>query len=322
MTDWLAGSALIALTGLVIDAVLGWPAPLHARLGHPVTWLGWLISRFEQYLNHGPPLRRLVLGAFTALSCVTLAAGVGTCAYLALRNLPLYWLVGGILCWPLIATRSMWEHVERVRDPVARGDLTEARKAVAMIVGRDMRQADPAAICRAASESLAENASDGIIAPLFWAAIGGLPGIMAYKAINTLDSMIGHRDARYLHFGRVAARLDDLVNLVPARLTALLFAIASVRPVTVLNGAWAEAGHHRSPNAGWPESAMAHALGIRLSGPRRYGDRIADEPWLNGTAPDPDAASLRAGLHLFIRSTALAGLILAAIAVLISFLAA
>lgn len=306
--------AAAALIGLAVDALIGWPGWLYRRIGHPVTWLGRLVTACDARLNRGGPARRLAGGALTVLLCVGLAGGAGLGAHLALRPLALGWLVEGLACWPLIAARAMWEHVAAVARPLARAELPAARRAVAMIVGRDVSRADAPAIARAATESLAENASDGIVAPLFWAALAGLPGIMAYKAINTLDSMIGHRNDRYRHFGRVAARLDDLVNLAPARLTALLFALASARPRAALRGAWREAGQHRSPNAGWPEAAMAHALGIRLSGPRLYGTRIAAEPWLNGTAPDPDAASLRAGLALFARATALAALILVLIA--------
>ncbi len=310
----MSGFAALALTGLALDALIGWPAPLYRRIGHPVTWLGRLIAACEARLNRGGPARRLAGGALTTALCVALAAGAGLAAHLALRPLPCGWLIEGLLCWPLIAARAMWDHVAAVARPLARADLPAARRAVAMIVGRDVSRADAPAIARAATESLAENASDGIVAPLFWAALAGLPGIMAYKAVNTLDSMIGHRNARYLHFGRVAARLDDAANLIPARLTALLFALASRRPLAALKGAWREAGHHRSPNAGWPEAAMAHALGMRLSGPRTYGARVSDEPWLNGDAPDPDAAGLRAGLRLFARATGLAALILAALA--------
>lgn len=310
----MSGFAAMALAGLALDVLIGWPDRLYRRIGHPVTWLGRLVAACESRLNHGGPARRLAAGALTTALCAGLAVAAGLAAHLALRPLPHGWLAEALLCWPLLAARALWAHVAAVARPLARADLPAARQAVAMIVGRDVSRADAPAIARAATESLAENASDGIIAPLFWAAIAGLPGLAGYKAVNTLDSMIGHRNARYLHFGRVAARLDDVANLIPARLTALLFALASRRPRAALQGARREAGRHRSPNAGWPEAAMAHALGVRLSGPRVYGDRVADEPWLNGTAPDPGAADLRAGLFLFARATALAALILAAIA--------
>ncbi|MCX8508821.1 MAG: adenosylcobinamide-phosphate synthase CbiB, partial [Rhodobacteraceae bacterium] len=178
------------------------------------------------------------------------------------------------------------------------GDLVGARQAVAMIVGRDPSRLDEAGVARATLESLSENASDGVIAPLFWGAIFGLPGIAAYKAINTLDSMIGHRTPRHEAFGWAAARIDDLANLIPARLTGLLFAAVSGAPRDGVSCMLADAGKHRSPNAGWPEAAMGAALGVRLSGPRIYEDRVADEPWVNGLARDPMADDIRRGLDL------------------------
>ncbi|MBD3787025.1 MAG: cobalamin biosynthesis protein, partial [Sphingomonadales bacterium] len=164
-------------------------------------------------------------------------------------------------------------------------------------------------------ESLSENASDGIVAPLFWGAVAGLPGIAAYKAINTLDSMIGHRNTRYEDFGKASARLDDLVNLIPARLTGLAIAAVGGRRAA-LRVLWRDARRHRSPNAGWPEAAMAGALGVRLSGPRIYGDRVADEPWLNAGARDPGPADLARGLRIYAQAMALCGAGLVALAVL------
>jgi len=204
----------------------------------------------------------------------------------------------------------MYDHVSDVARPLAADDMDGAREAVSMIVGRDPNQLDAAGIRRATLESLAENTSDGIVAPLFYGVIFGLPGIMAYKAINTLDSMIGHRNARHSHFGWASARLDDAVNLFPARLTGLVFALVGKRTWAAFGVMGRDAANHRSPNAGWPEAAMAGSLGVRLSGPRLYGDRVADEPWLNGTAPDPTDHDVAEGLILFRRSMfAVAGLL-------------
>ena len=190
--------------------------------------------------------------------------------------------------------------------------MPAAKRAVAMIVGRDLDDR-PAPIARAALESLAENASDGIVAPVFWAAVAGLPGIAAYKAINTLDSMIGHRSERHALFGRVAARLDDLVNLPASRLTALLFLLAAPpNKGRVWRVIRRDARRHRSPNAGWPEAAMAGALDVRLSGPRRYHGVESPEPWLNETARDPAPRDLTAGLRLYRRAMLMLGLALAA----------
>ena len=313
--------AAAMLCALLIDAAIGWPARLFARIGHPVTWLGALIARLDRGLNRdgAAPRARQAAGGLTVLLVIAAAAlpaallqaallhalgGAGWAAAAAL----------GVLAWPLVAARSLHEHVAAVARPLAAGDLAAARAAVAMIVGRDPARLDAAGTARAALESLAENASDGVIAPLFWGALLGLPGIAAYKAVNTMDSMIGHRTARHEDFGKAAARLDDLVNLAPARLTGLLFAAAAPRPGAAARVMARDAGAHRSPNAGWPEGAMAGGLGVRLSGPRVYADRVAQEPWLNAGAPDPGAAALGAGLRLYLRAMALVGALLTAAA--------
>lgn len=308
--------AAMMLVACLIDAAIGWPAWLYARIGHPVTWIGALIARLEAGWNRGTPTQRLGRGA------VTTGVVVGGVAILALAvqcALPDGWigiLLGGLLAWPFVALRAMHVHVAEVAAPLVQGDLEAARHAVSMIVGRDPAQLDEAGVARAALESLAENTSDGIVAPVFWGCIAGLPGIAAYKAINTLDSMIGHRNERYAQFGKVAARLDDVVNLVPARLTGGLFALVSKRSGTSLRLMWRDARHHRSPNAGWPEAAMAAGLGVRLSGPRRYGDRVADEPWLNGEAPDPQGHDIRRGLVLYTRAMGLMTATMALLAVI------
>ncbi|MCV2872764.1 adenosylcobinamide-phosphate synthase CbiB [Defluviimonas sp. WL0050] len=289
------------LVALALDAVLGWPKPLFAAIGHPVTWIGALISRLDAWLNLDgvDPGQRRLAGVIAALAVI---AVVGELAWIATWFLPAGWigvLLGGVLAWPFVALRSMHDHVAAVARPLAAGDLDRARHEVSMIVGRDPSRLDEAGVARAALESLAENTSDGIVAPVFWGVLFGLPGIAAYKAINTLDSMIGHRTERFEAFGWASARIDDLANLIPARLTGLLFALTSVRPKEALATMWRDAGHHRSPNAGWPEAALAGALGIRLSGPRVYSDRVAEEPWVNGGAPDPGPQDIVRGLAAY-----------------------
>ncbi|MCC0077531.1 MAG: cobalamin biosynthesis protein CobD [Rhodobacter sp.] len=305
-----AGAMLIAM---VIDAAIGWPDALFLRIGHPVTWLGRLIATLDARLNGGRARR--AAGVLTALVVIGLAGGIGAVAW---ALLPGGWpgtLIAGVLAWPLVAVRSMHQHVAAVARPLASGDLEGARHAVSMIVGRDPARLDAAGVARAATESLAENTSDGIVAPLFWGAVAGLPGIAAYKAINTLDSMIGHRTPRHEAFGWASARIDDGVNLAPARLSGLIFALASPAPRAALRCMMRDARHHRSPNAGWPEAAMAGALGVRLSGPRVYGDRIAQEPWVNDGAPDPTAADLNRALALYRRAMLGVAGILAGLAV-------
>lgn len=295
------------LLALALDALIGWPDAFYRGIGHPVTWCGALISKLDQRWNHGRPLARRLKGVVAGLLVIALC----TAAAAVLQSMA--WPVfTALLAWPLIAARSLHSHVAAVGKPLLKGDLSAARREVAKIVGRDPARLDASGIARAALESLAENASDGIIAPLFWGALFGLPGIAAYKAINTLDSMLGHRSPRYRAFGWAAARIDDLANLIPARLTALLFALATDRKKAALQTAWRDARRHRSPNGGWPEAAMAGALGLRLSGPRIYGNEVANEPWINAAGRDPRAEDIHAGLALYRRmlilSAALLGL--------------
>lgn len=293
--------AMIMLVALCVDAALGWPDRLFRAIGHPVTWIGRLIEALDRWMNleGADEGARRIAGIVAAAIVITVAAEA---AWILTWFLPSGYagiLLAGLLAWPLVAMRSLRDHVQAVARPLAEGDLAGARCAVSMIVGRDPDQLDREGIARAAIESLAENTSDGIIAPVFWGVLFGLPGIAAYKAINTLDSMIGHRTPRYRAFGWASARLDDIANLVPARLTGVLFAIVSTRPRAALATMWRDARRHRSPNAGWPEAALAGALEIRLSGPRIYHDRIADEPWLNEGAPDPQPADIGRALRLF-----------------------
>ncbi len=301
--------ATAMLIALALDALIGWPEALYRRIGHPVTWIGALIAALEGRLNRAGRARRW--GGVLTFGLVVISAALPA---LALQMvLPQGWLgavLMGVFAWPLVAARAMYTHVAAVLHPLQQGDLKAARTEVSMIVGRDPAQLDGAGVARAALESLAENTSDGIIAPLFWGAILGLPGIAAYKAINTLDSMIGHKTPRYQEFGWFSARFDDWVNLAPARLSGAMFALASARPKQAIGAMLRDAGAHRSPNAGWPEAALAGALDIRLSGPRVYENHTANEPWLNAAAPDPDAATIAAGLRLYLRSLGLGAAIL------------
>jgi adenosylcobinamide-phosphate synthase len=186
---------------------------------------------------------------------------------------------------------------------------------MSMIVGRDPQMLDDAGIARAAIESLAENASDGIVAPVFWGVLFGLPGIIGYKAVNTLDSMIGHRTERHEAFGWAAARIDDAANFIPARLTGLLFVLfAGSRRSQAMSSMMNDARNHRSPNAGWPEAAMAGSLGVRLCGPRSYDGELANEPWLNAGARDPAAADITRGLELYVGAMFALAAVLAVIA--------
>ena len=284
------GGLFIVIAALAFDALIGDPDWLWRQSGHPVALIGDLIGFLDRTLNREDrsPQQRKSAGIASMAIIVAFAALVGLLVQTTVQQLAMGNVLLALIASVFIAQRSLYQHVAGVRSAFAEDGLTGARQAVAMIVGRDPEQLDEAGVCRAAIESCAENFSDGVVAPVFWLALLGLPGLIAYKAINTADSMIGHRTERHQSFGWAAARLDDLVNLVPARLSAVLLAV--VAPIaggsvgTSLKVVRRDASQHRSPNAGWPESAMAGALGLALVGPRRYGERLVEDPFLNAEA--------------------------------------
>ena len=278
----IAGHATILLAALLLDALFGEPRAIWSRVPHPAVLMGRLIEWAERRFNIGT--QRKTAGIAVTLGLSAFALGLG----LIVTLLPLGWLWQIGIAAILLAQRSLSDHVLAVADAL-RASTQQGRSAVAMIVGRDTAPMDDPDIARAAIESAAENLSDGVIAPAFWFLIAGLPGLILYKTINTADSVIGYRTPRYADFGWAAARLDDVLNWAPARLTAILIATAGRR-----RGAWrvvrADAGKHRSPNAGWPEAAMAGVLDLALSGPRSYNGTRKDYPFVNATgtrAPGP-----------------------------------
>ncbi|WP_372396738.1 adenosylcobinamide-phosphate synthase CbiB [Azospirillum sp. HJ39] len=289
--------SFLLATALVIEAVAGYPDPLYARIRHPVVWIGALIAQLDHALNREIDGfgRRKASGVLAVLVLLLTVGGVAVAAAWACRLLPFGWLAEAALASTLLAQRSLHDHVQAVADGFRTGGLEGGRKAVSMIVGRNPAALDEPAVARAAIESLAENFSDGVVAPAFWLLVGGLPGLALYKAINTADSMIGHRTPRHEAFGWAAARLDDLVNLPGSRLTALLLvAAARLTAGADAQRAWLsvrrDAHRHRSPNAGWPEAAMAGALDLRLGGPRVYGTTRIEDVWLGAgrTAATPE----------------------------------
>lgn len=302
-------TAPVLLLALAIDALIGDPAWLYRRLPHPVVLIGAVIARLDRDLNqakHAAAIRR-GLGVI-ALGAVLLVAGsAGWLLHFGLSAMPHGTVLEALAASIFLAQNSLYRHVAAVERGFVGARLAPAQAAVRMIVGRDPASLDEAGTCRAAIESLAENFSDGVVAPAFWYLVLGLPGLLAYKALNTADSMIGHRTDRHLHFGWASARLDDLANLIPARLTALLVAMAAclsgaISGKTALVSAFRDAGHHRSVNAGWPEAAMAGALGLRLAGPRSYDGVVVDDAWMGDgdTRATPDA--IRRALLLYVRA--------------------
>ncbi|MBI1208699.1 MAG: cobalamin biosynthesis protein [Azospirillum sp.] len=296
----------LVLGALAIDGVFGDPPWLWQRLRHPVTWFGALIGWLDRRLNceRDGELRRRALGGAAVAVLAAVAGGGGWLLASATAAQPLGWLLEAILASTLIAQRSLYHHVAAVAEALEAGGLNAGRRAVAQIVGRDPDSLDEPGVVRAAIESCAENFSDGVVAPAFWYALGGLPGLVVYKAVNTADSMIGHRSPRYLAFGWAAARLDDLLNLLPARLAGLLLALAAGRNAwRGLAVMWRDAGGHRSPNAGWPEAAMAGALGLALAGPRRYGGTEVADAWMGaGGRAVAGPAEIRRALRLLVRA--------------------
>ncbi|MFN3227466.1 MAG: adenosylcobinamide-phosphate synthase CbiB [Hyphomicrobiales bacterium] len=323
VVEWFVFNALALALAVMADAVFGEPSWLWKRVPHPVVLIGQFIGWLDRRMNHQvhTPFRQKRAGITALIRVVFVVAA------LAIGLVALAWWINPILAFVVsvlvgaifLAQRSLHDHVEAVRLPLADRDLPAARHALSMIVGRTTEGLDESGIARAALESLAENHSDGVVAPAFWMLIGGLPGIALYKAINTADSMIGYKTERHLHFGWAAAKLDDVVNYLPARLSVGLIMLAVL--ITRLANAnspfnrpdWSvvrrDAPTHASPNAGWPEAAYASSLGVALGGPRTYPSGTVEAPYINGAGRKQLSASdIRAGLALF-RATCAATLL-------------
>jgi len=304
---WLPAAAL------AVEACIGYPRLLYARIAHPVVWIGKLIEALEHRWND--PSRseaaRRALGMVTMTIVAGSAAAVGYAIQTSARQLPFGILIVVLIATVGLAQRSLYTHVRDVLLPLAHGDLPAAREAVSKIVGRDTTQLTSSGVAAAAIESLAESFNDGIVAPAFWLAIGGLPGLFAYKALNTADSLIGHREPRWRSFGWAAARADDLANLIPARLAGLLIVLAGSGGLRVM---WRDAPRHASPNAGWPEAAMAGALGVELGGAATY-EGVKHERPLFRTGRRPESADLGRALQIYLEACALLWALALAVAV-------
>ena len=307
----------VVLAALLIDAATGDPPWLYRRVPHPAVMLGKLVELAERFLYAASPRRRSVAGGAATVVAVVgagIAAGWSIDRFLVERWTH-GWVLEALVASTLLAFRGLRDHAGAVADGLDRS-LAAGREAVGHIVGRDPASLDEAGVARGAIESIAENFSDGVVAPLFWYALAGLPGLFAYKAVNTLDSMIGHRTERYRHFGATAARLDDLVNWLPARLAGMyLVAAAWLLPGASGGRAWRvmlrDAGRHRSPNAGWQEAAIAGALDFALAGPRHYRHETVDDAWMGDGRARLGAGDIRRSLHLYITAGTLVALTLA-----------
>lgn len=294
------------MLALAIDAAIGWPAALYRLVGHPVGAFARVIAVCEVRWNRpdrGDRARRAG-GLATVLILLAVSAGPAWLCHRALAAAfgSWAWPVEALLAAPGLAQRSLYEHVRPVARALRSGDLACARTAVSQIVGRDTAALDEAGVARAGIESLSESFCDGVVAPAFWLLLLGLPGLWAYKAINTADSLIGHREPRWRAFGWAAARTDDLLNLVPARLAGAMLCLSAGRGWRVMSR---DAHKHASPNAGWPEAAMAGGLKRRLAGPVAYDGTMLEKPWIGGGFPDPDAGDMARAMTLYLRACAL-----------------
>lgn len=297
---------------LLLDAAVGDPRLLWRLVPHPVVLVGRLIAFFDRRLNRPERSERArrLRGCFTVLAVVAAAAAAGWVLALLAARLRVGPAIEVLAIAILVAQRSLYDHVLAVAGALDRGGIEAGRVAVAHIVGRSPESLDGHGVGRAAVESLAENFSDGVVAPVFWTLLLGLPGLFVYKAVNTMDSMIGHRTPQYRAFGWAAARLDDVLNLAPARLSGLIIAAAALATPGAAAGAAAatmvrDAGKHRSPNAGWPEAAMAGALGLALAGPRRYPGIVVDAPWIGAGRARVETGDIARALVLYVRACAL-----------------
>lgn len=297
---------MLLFMAIAVDAALGEMGPLFRLLPHPVVLIGRLIGALDRRLNR--PERseadRRRRGILVALGLSVVALGTGAVIAFLARTLPHAWLFEVFVAATLLAQRSLFEHVHDVAVALKDNGLEAGRYAVSRIVGRDPQSLDSHGVARAAVESLAENFGDGVVAPVFWYALLGLPGLLLYKTINTADSMIGHRNDKYRAFGMASARLDDALNLIPARLAGLLLILAAPfvprgRPWSALVTMLRDAGHHRSPNSGWPEAAAAGALDLALGGPRKYPGLVVDEKWIGTGRARAETSDIQRALHLY-----------------------
>jgi adenosylcobinamide-phosphate synthase len=308
------GSLLVLFAALLLDAAIGDVPLIFRHLPHPVVLVGRAIAWFDRRLNREDRSERArrVRGIVTVAILTVSAALLGVLLDRLCRTFASGWLVALVVIAVLVAQRSLFEHVRAVAAALDEKGLYAGREAVRHIVGRDPTSLDEHGIARAGIESLAENFSDGVVAPVLWTVLFGLSGLFVYKTVNTLDSMIGHLSPRYRSFGWAAARLDDLLNLIPARLSGLLLAAAAAlapqaRSGTALRIMLRDAGKHRSPNAGWPEAAIAGALDLALAGPRRYPERIVEDPWIGDGRARATVGDMYRALLIYVIACALQG---------------
>jgi adenosylcobinamide-phosphate synthase len=317
----------ILLFALIIDAIIGDPKLFYRTIPHPAQMMGWIISRLDTWLNDelDEPRSQRIKGISTVVIILVLATSIGLGLLFLLSFIPYGWVLEALLLSTMIASKSLYQHVLAVASSLKNESIDNARSAAGEIVGRDTKNLDHHGIARAAIESLSENFSDGVVAPIFWTALFGLPGALAYKMLNTADSMIGYKNDRYLYFGWAAARLDDLANFIPARISAFLLCIAAfIWGQNEAKRSWIaitnDANKQLSINAGYPEAAMAGALNLRLAGPRDYGDQTIKGNWIGianeGSTADATGEDIGKGLSLYLNACLLLTVVIVFLTVL------
>lgn len=297
---------ILLLIAIFFDAYVGEMPALTRFFTHPVVLIGNLVHFLDEKLNREKrgDMDRAIRGALTVIVVVFMTGAVGICISWLTLNHTFGWILELILLTLVLAGRSLYDHVKDVADAL-KISLEHGRKTVAHIVGRNPEYLDEHGVCRAAIETTAENLCDGVVAPVFWYVLFGFPGLIIYKAVNTMDSMIGHKNAKYLAFGMTAARLDDVLNLIPARLTGIFLVLAAfftptASPLGALKAMWSDARKHRSPNAGWCEAPMAGALGLALAGPRRYYNKVIDDVWVGGGTARAKKSHIEKALYMYV----------------------
>ncbi len=297
---------ILMVLAILIDAYVGDATYVTRYVKHPVVWMGEIIGVLDQKLNRDKRsnLVRLVRGILVVIFIITLVGIFSIGVAWLTRVHPWGWVVEFVFVISLLAGRGLYNHVLLV----ARGlekNVEAGREAVSHIVGRNPAELDEHGVARASIESLAENFADGVVAPVFWYLLFGFPGMVIYKAVNTMDSMVGYKNDRYRYFGAAAALLDDVLNFIPARISGFLITIAAVfaphaKPKEALRVMIRDATKHRSPNSGWAEAPMAGALGVALSGPRKYDDHVVDDPWIGWGRARVTTADIHRALYLYI----------------------
>ncbi|MEE8393050.1 MAG: adenosylcobinamide-phosphate synthase CbiB [Rhodospirillales bacterium] len=311
------------LIALILDAAIGGSRILSGRVRHPVEIIGGLVEFLDKKLNrpHRSQADRAIRGFLAAALVIVICLAAGWAVAWLTQNHDFGWIVELAGLVALLAQRSLYDHVRAVGHALSNESTEAGRREVSRIVGRDPSLLDEHGVARSAIESLAENFSDGVVAPVFWYLLFGFPGLLVYKAVNTMDSMIGHTSEQYRAYGMTAARLDDILNLIPARLSGLFIAMAALftpksKPVAAVRVMLRDAAKHRSPNAGWPEGAMAGALGLALAGPRRYANRTVSDPWIGDGTARAGPKDISLALYLFMVACLINGMWVTALAVI------